>query len=77
MKVKYQAISYTKPAMPICEENIPKLGRKYDDVYRLIEFLKDIDTNDLYISNLIEKYYLEADQEFLDSPKVMTKKYQH
>ena len=71
------AISFVEPVIPICKENIPSLGRKYDDVYKIMKYFKDDDINDLYISNLVEKYYLEENQEFLDSPKVKEKNNQH
>ena len=77
LKIKYMAISFVEPVIPICKENIPSLGRKYDDVYKIMKYFKDDDINDLYISNLVEKYYLEENQEFLDSPKVKEKNNQH
>ena len=68
---------YSSKVMPICKENIPDLGRKYDDVYKVIKYFKDDDIDDLYVSNMIEKYYLEDEQEFLDSPKVKSIKNNH
>ena len=75
MNIKYRSISYNGSIKdyPICKENIPKLGRMYDDVYNLIKEFKDIDKDDMYISNLIEKYYLEDNQDFLEDGKEKVK----
>ena len=51
-------------------ENYIRLGRKYNYISRLIEAYRNSRVNDLYVSNLIENYYLEEEQYFMDDPKV-------
>ena len=76
MQIKYRVIANNNSEVSMCRENIPQLGRMYDDVCYIINEFRNIDTDDNYISNLIEKYYLEDNQEFLDNEKakVNTKK---
>ena len=53
-------------------DNIIKLGRRNGDVYHIINECKKANTNEVYISNLVRKYYLEEEQYFLDDkPKQM------
>ena len=74
IKIKYRVIANNNSEVSMCQENIPQLGRMYDDVCYIINEFRNIDTEDNYISNLVEKYYLEDNQEFLDNEKVKIKK---